>query len=351
MGLVQYYPSSTRPLTPVISVCVANYNGTSFLADCLNSIFSQDVEGEIEVIVHDDASTDDSVTWLLDHYPQVELLASRKNVGFCASNNRMTDHAKGEYLLLLNNDAALLPGALNSLLKIARAQTTPGIATLPQYDWQSGLLVDRGCLLDPFYNPIPNTDPERQDVAMVIGACLFIKRELWTSLGGFPEWLESIGEDLYLCCQARLRSFPVQVTNDSGYRHRQGASFGGNRADSRRGLSTTFNRRRLSERNKTFTMVVCTPGALLWALLALHLVLLNIEGLLLSLMRRDAALWRTVYAPVTGELWKNRVRLKDARRSTQSQKHTSVRQYFHPFAMRLRKLDLLLRHGAPRFRP
>ena len=91
--------------------------------------------------------------------------------------------------------------------------------------------------------------PGRREVAMVIGACLFLPRSLWADLGGFPEWLESIGEDLYLCCVARLRGRSVKVTGASGYRHRQGASFGGNRATAQ-GLQTTFRRRYLSERNK-----------------------------------------------------------------------------------------------------
>src|SRR6185312_7740799 len=146
-----------------------------------------------------------SLALLQQRYPQVEILASKENVGFSIGNNRMVAHARGEYILLLNNDAALYPDALASLLNTAHCQTQPGIQTLPQYDWVSGDLVDRGCLLDPFYNPVPNLDPERRDVAMVIGACLFIPRKLWNSLGGFPEWLESIGEDLYLCCLARLR--------------------------------------------------------------------------------------------------------------------------------------------------
>ena len=68
----------------------------------------------------------------------------------------------------------------------------------------------------------------------------------------------SLAEDMCLCCNARLRDAPVQVTSGSGYKHRQGASFGGNRATSGR-LQTTFRRRELSERNKTSVMLICTP--------------------------------------------------------------------------------------------
>jgi GT2 family glycosyltransferase len=284
---------------------------------------------------------------LLKHYPNVELLASQQNVGFCASNNRMAAHARGEYLLLLNNDAALCSGALAALLEVVRKQNPAGIATLPQYDWESGVLVDRGCLIDPFYNPIPNLDSDRQNVAMVIGACLFISQALWSQLGGFPEWLGSIGEDLYLCCQARLRGFPVQVTTNSGYRHRQGASFGGNRVALGQ-LHTTYRRRALSERNKTYTLIVMTPGHFMWPLLALHLVALAIEGMLLSLLKSDRAIWSKIYWPsikASALEWKI---LKNQRRFEQIQRSVTLRQYLATMRIQLRKLSMLWRHGIPK---
>lgn len=342
--------SVLNPETPPrISVCIANYNGMNVLGDCIDSVLAQTTDAQVEIIVHDDASTDDSLQLLRERYPQVELIASDANVGFCIANNRMVAQAQGEFVLLLNNDAALAPNALATLLQEAGQQQPRGILALPQYDWESGALVDRGCLLDPFYNPVPNTDPQRRDVAMVIGACLWIPRVLWLELGGFPEWFESIGEDLYLCCRARLAGYPVQVPAASGYRHRQGASFGGNRA-SASGLATTYRRRRLSERNKTFAMVICTPGAALWLLLPLHLLALALEGFVLSLLRRDARLWREVYAGVWGALRTQRKQLHAQRYAVQSAPHRMSRRYFSGFVLRLRKLDMLLRHGAPDIR-
>ena len=134
------------------------------------------------------------------------MLASAGNVGFCISNNRMVAHARGEFVLLLNNDAALFADALATLLEAARAHITQGILTLPQYDWETGELVDRGCLLDPFYNPVPNMGPARRDVAYVIGACLWIPRALWTRSMASPNGSDSIAEDMDLCCRARLRA-------------------------------------------------------------------------------------------------------------------------------------------------
>jgi len=336
-----------RPAAPVCSICIANYNGVALLADCLDSVLALQGGFSIEIIVHDDASTDDSLALLRDRYPQVEVLASEQNVGFCISNNRMAAHALGEYILLLNNDAALFPDALSTLLDAARAQAQPGILTLPQYDWITGALVDRGCLLDPFYNPIPNLDPERIDVAMAIGACMWISRNLWNALGGFPEWMESIAEDLYICCIARSRGHAVQTARSSGFRHRLGTSFGGARIDGNR-LRTSIRRRRLSERNKTFVLFIFTPTPLMWLLLATHLIMIFLEGVILSVVRLNHRIFLDIYANVPKALWHDRKKLGTLRRKVRDARSISARAFFCGFTPLPRKLSLLLRHGIPR---
>jgi GT2 family glycosyltransferase len=264
------------------------------------------------------------------------------------ANNRMADAARGEYLLLLNNDAALEPGALHALLAEAARIGIDAILTLPQHDWETGTLVDRGCLLDPFYNPVPNTNPARQDVAYVIGACLWAPRRLWTELGGFPEWFGSLAEDMLLCCAARLQDVPVRCVDASGYRHRQGASFGGNRADG--GLRTTYRRRALSERNKTWVLLACTPGPIAWPLLALHLLALHAEGALVSLARRDARLWREVYRPVLPSIFARGAEWRPLRRELQSNRRITQAHWWRAFTWMPRKLALLRRYGLPEVR-
>lgn len=333
---------------PRISVCIANYNGENLLVDCLDSVLAQQVQADIEILVHDDASQDQSLALLASAYPAVRVIASDSNAGYCISNNRMAAQASGDYLLLLNNDAALHPGALHALLSAAMRIGGGAILTLPQYDWESAALVDRGCLLDPFCNPVPNLDPVRHEVAYVIGACLWIPRGLWHELGGFPEAFGSIAEDMYLCGAARLRGLPVGCVDASGYRHRQGASFGGNRADG--GLRTTYRRRALSERNKTWAMLACTPGWAVGPVLVLHLLLLHAEGAVVSVLRRDARLWREVYRPVMAGLLARDAAWKPLRARLQAARRTSQRHWWRVFVWMPRKLTLLLRYGVPEVR-
>jgi len=346
VDMVQHYPALNRPATPICSICIANYNGMTLLADCLDSVIAQQGDFIIEIIVHDDASTDDSLTLLRESYPQVEVLASTQNVGFCISNNRMVAHARGEYILLLNNDAALFPDALSTLMDAAAGEPPPGILTLPQYDWITGALVDRGCMLDPFYNPIPNLDPERTEVAMAIGACLWISHSLWDTLGGFPQWMESIAEDLYLCCFARSRGVEVRTARRSGFRHRLGTSFGGARIDGNR-LKSSVRRRRLSERNKTFVLFIFTPTPAMWPLLAVHLLIVLLEGIMVSVVRMNHHIFFDIYANLPKALWHQWETLRTLRRQVRAVRSTPARAYFRVFSPLPRKLLLLFRHGIP----
>lgn len=331
---------------PLVSVCIANYNGEHMLQECIDSVLAQDTDAEVEIIVHDDASTDGSLDFLDSKYPMLRVIRSETNVGFCIGNNRMVAEARGEYVLLLNNDAALAHDGIRHLLQATDAIGVPAILTLPQHDWETGALVDRGCLLDPFCNPIPNLDSHRDDIAYVIGACLWCPRELWHTLGGFPDWMESIAEDLYLCSIARLRGLPVRALRESGYRHRQGSTFGGNRADM--GLRTSINRRRLSERNKTRVLMLLTPGHVMWPLLVSHLIALSIEGLVLSLLRRDSMLLREIYSPAVLTPFREWSTLRERRHEVQAVRTISVTEWFTKVRWQLRKVTMLMRYGVPR---
>ena len=334
--------------TPVCSVCIANYNGAEVIEDCLNSVFSQDCDFSFEVIVHDDASTDGSEGIIRDRYPCVTLITSENNVGFCVSNNRMVLTSVGRYVLLLNNDAALLPDALRILYEEATRENS-AILSLPQYDAQTGALIDIGSLSDPFLNPVPNLDAARRKVAMVSGACLWIPKAVWEELGGFPEWFHTVAEDMYLACMARLRGYSVEALSRSGFKHHIGKTLGGGGVKNER-LSTTLRRRALSERNKSFVMVLCYPAPFFQLLLPFHIASLLVEGIVLSLVKRNALLLWNIYLACPRALWKNRANLILLRRQVQLARKVGSLEFFGPFRWVPQKLRLLVRYGIPKIR-
>lgn len=331
-----------------ISVCIANYNGENLLPDCIESVLAQEVNALVEIIVHDDASTDRSVAMIKQDFPGVELVPSSENVGFCCANNRMVERSAGDYVLLLNNDAALLPGALAALLLEAEGVTNrkSEILGLPQYDWRTGELVDRGCLLDPTLMPIPNLSANVDRVAYIIGACMWLPKPLWRELGGFPDWMGSIGEDVYLCLAAALRGSPVRVLSVSGYRHRQGATFGGNRVASA-GIRTTIRRRYLSERNRLLALAVMAPSLILAPWLLAAALALALEGLVFVIIRWQFDVAGRIYKSALVDFCRLLPRAILARRHHQAAKCIGIVAFLSCFRLDSTKLRLLLRYGMP----
>lgn len=334
---------------PVVSVCIANYNGAHMLEECIGSVLAQVGSPEFEIIVHDDASTDLSLEVLNERFPDVRVIRSDQNVGFCIANNRMVAAACGTYVLLLNNDASLFPDALATLFEASASSDGVPILSLPQYDRESGDLVDRGCLLDPMHTPAPNLDSHRQQVAYAIGACLWVPRLVWNQLRGFPEWMESIAEDMYLCCAARVAGHDVRIAHDSGYFHRQGASFGGNRMISGP-PETTYRRRYLSERNRVWVLLSCLPGPFVWPWLAAHLLVMLTEGIIVSALTRDFRALSRIYAPAIWHALSRGGPALGARRLVQAGRQIGLIRYLSGFTPSFRKLQVAASRGLPRFR-
>lgn len=339
-------PSAPSTTVPKVSILIANYNGINIIDACIASVLNQNCSFPLEIIVHDDASSDGSATYISNTFPEVTLIASDRNVGFCIANNRMASVARGEYLLLLNNDATLLPEAISVLAKEAVALSQPAILTLPQYDANTGHLLDAGSMLDPFLNAVPNHHVVSQSIGIAIGACFWLPKPLWNALGGFPDWFGSIGEDLYLCCLARLWGFPVRVVGASGFKHQVGTSLGGGKVTHGR-LNTNRKRRALSERNKSYVMLLIMPTSLLIAIFPLQQLLLIAEGLVLFLLKREPALWAAIYAPIIPTLWKQRPFLMQLRREIQMKRRVTLVQWLDAFTPVPYKLRMLIKHGLP----
>ena len=105
-------PTPNKPIT--LSVVIVNYNTRDLLRDCLQSLASE--PGDHEVIVVDNASTDGSAAMVRDEFPQLTLLAQPRNTWFCGGNNIGVAAAHGVYVLLLNPDTVVHPGALGRLV-------------------------------------------------------------------------------------------------------------------------------------------------------------------------------------------------------------------------------------------
>ncbi len=336
----------TLPDKPVCSICIANYNGIGLIHECLDSIIQQDCEFKIEIIVHDDASTDGSVEFIKQKYPEIFLIESNENVGFCVSNNRMVEKAQGKYILIFNNDAVLYPDALKTFHEYAEKTKNHAILGLRQYNAETGELIDFGILLDPFMNSIPNKNFKQTDVAMVLGACLWLPKILWEETGGFPSWFHTMHEDMYICCMARLYGYCVSMVLQSGYKHWVGKSLGGGKVVQDK-LSTPLKRRALSEKNRLYVMVLCYPNPLFIIILPVHILLLIIEGIILSIIKRDIQLLDLIYLSAIRSLWLKRKKIFHMRHKIKKKKCMTNKQFFSVISFIPHKLKMLISHGIP----
>jgi len=115
---------------PFVSVIIVNYSGAHFLPACLDALQTQTYPRDcFEVIVSDNGSSDHSIELLQNQYPWVRTLENKKNLGFTTGNNVAIQAARGEYVVLLNNDTAPHQDWLANLVKVAIDHPQAGMVT------------------------------------------------------------------------------------------------------------------------------------------------------------------------------------------------------------------------------
>ncbi len=100
----------------ILSVVIVNYNVKFFLEQCLQSVFASGKNIDMEVFVVDNNSVDGSVPWIREKFPQVKIIANKKNVGFSSANNQAIRQSKGKYVLLLNPDTVVEDNTFEKVL-------------------------------------------------------------------------------------------------------------------------------------------------------------------------------------------------------------------------------------------
>ena len=104
------------PHEPLVSVVVVNYNGRQFLEDCFRSL-TQQVYNNYEIILVDNGSKDDSISFMTEHYPDVRIVQLSSNIGFAGGTNAGIKEARGEYILTLNNDTIVDSHLLDEIVR------------------------------------------------------------------------------------------------------------------------------------------------------------------------------------------------------------------------------------------
>jgi GT2 family glycosyltransferase len=205
-----------------LSIVIINWNSRDLLAKCLDSICGQEFVGPLEIIVVDGGSFDGADAMVREQFPEVQFIQSPENIGYGRCCNLGACGARGEYLMILNPDTELRPGAIHTMIGT--------LAGMPNAGLVGARLIDPdGAFQTSSTHPLPGPFNTLFDCAMirkavwrlsgrsgrrspfpvqaVSGACMLVRMSLYRKLGGFNPRFFMYGEDVDLCQRVR----------DSGY--------------------------------------------------------------------------------------------------------------------------------------
>ncbi|HKZ69915.1 MAG TPA: glycosyltransferase family 2 protein [Anaerolineales bacterium] len=229
-------------MPPLLSIVILNWNTRDLLVQCLEAVLRLQDEAPGEVIVVDNASTDDSVTMLADRFPQVRVIQNPANVGFAGGNNRGVAACAGKYALMLNTDAFLGPGALRELVRVAESDPRSGVVGAhllnPDGSFQAShtcfptlwreFLILSGLGRAAYGSHYPSAGPDEGRGALKVdyveGASLLVRVEAYRAVNGLDEGFFMYAEEVDLCYTMGKHGWNVWYAPEARVTHLGGAS-------------------------------------------------------------------------------------------------------------------------------
>jgi GT2 family glycosyltransferase len=223
-----------------VAIVILNWNGRKMLAGYLPSVLDYS-RADADIYVADNASTDDSVDFLQQHYAsEVKLIRLEKNWGFAEGYNRALAEIDAEYFVLLNSDVEVTHHWLTPLIEFMDsheevAACQPKLLSLTDKDFfeyagASGGFIDRygypfcrGRIFDTLEEDNGQYD-YRQEIFWATGACLFIRAKDYADVGGLDARFFAHNEEIDLCWRLRLRGRKIYCIPESVVYHLGGGS-------------------------------------------------------------------------------------------------------------------------------
>ncbi len=237
-----------------VSVVLVNFRGVDDTITAIEHLSRLDLPADqVEIVVVDNDSGDDSVPRLRELGSRIVLVESPENLGFAGGCNLGVAHSSGEYVGFLNNDARPDPSWASAAVTVLEAEPGVGAVASRVLDWEGKRVDYYGSALTWFgmgYKPftgdlVPTRGAERTDVLFGTGAAMFVRRSVYDDLGGFDERYFMFFEDVDFGWRLNLAGWRFAFVPESVAYHRHHASM------------TAFGSYRewyLLERNALFTL-------------------------------------------------------------------------------------------------
>lgn len=216
-----------------LTIIIVSWNTVGLLTQCLDSIYKAGSRLEIEVIVVDNGSSDNSVTVVEKQFPQVVLIKNTQNRGFAAANNQGLSIGKGRYFMLLNSDTIVIPGAIDALVELADCNPTVGVVG-PKLLNMDGSLQKSWASFPSFFSELVGRNfRSRQpvadtlnifDVDWIMGACMLVRSETVQDVGMMDEDYFFYSEETDWCFRIKKRNWKIWYITNSEIYHLGGGS-------------------------------------------------------------------------------------------------------------------------------
>lgn len=225
-----------------LSIIIVNYNVTRLLRNCLLSIEKYTKGEDYEVIVIDNASTDASWRDLIAEFPEVYFISSEQNEGFASANNKAIKTATGDYVLLLNPDTELEGYYMKEILDFADSKADFGGLGVRMHDAEGVFLPESKRSVPDMFNSFEKlfTNFKRsnsksyyrsdideyavEEVEVVTGAFLLVKKDIYQKIGGLDETYFMYGEDIDLCYTLLRNGYKNYYYGAASILHHKGES-------------------------------------------------------------------------------------------------------------------------------
>lgn len=223
-----------------LSVVILNWNGRKHLERYLPSVVEHTVGDDVEVVVADNGSTDDSVLWLRMVYPQLRVVRLDKNYGFAEGYNRALKEIEAQYYLLLNSDVEVTAGWWQPLVEVL--DNNPDVAVVApkllsdterdkfEYAGASGGFIDylgypfcRGRILSSVERDEGQYDDSR-DIFWASGAAMCCRKDVYHQMGGFDADFFAHMEEIDLQWRMQLSGWRIMVEPRSTVYHLGGGT-------------------------------------------------------------------------------------------------------------------------------
>ncbi|RLA61608.1 MAG: hypothetical protein DRR04_02530 [Gammaproteobacteria bacterium] len=220
--------------SPQVSIVVPVFNEYRVTMRCLKSVLDNSAGLSYEIIIADDCSSDLTAS-IVERVSNITVVRGEANRGFLLNCNAAAGAARGDYILLLNNDTAVCPNWLSALYDTIAGDSSVGIVG-PKLLFEDGRLQEAGAIMwrdasawnfGRMDNPQKSAYNYRKEVDYISGACLLLRADLWRQLGGFDQrYCPAYYEDADIAFQARAAGYKVVYQPLSTVFHFEGVSCG-----------------------------------------------------------------------------------------------------------------------------